>query len=159
MGIPILHGRTFDSAKRLDAAKEAVISESFASQYFPNQDPLGKHLRERGQDAVVVGIAGDTRYAIGEKPQPIQYLPLETGIENVGTLVIRSSHDPEQFALPVQRIVSEMDPDLPVSDVLTMDQLLGKSTQSQSFNTTSSLLLPCCLSSLPRLDYLAWCHT
>jgi ABC-type antimicrobial peptide transport system permease subunit len=49
--------------------------------------------------------------------------------------VIRSSHDPEQFALPVQRIVSEMDPDLPISDVLTMNQLLGKSTLDQSFNT------------------------
>ena len=42
----------------------------------------------------------------------------------------------EQFALPVQRIVSEMDRDLPVSDVLTMNQLLGKSTIDQSFNTT-----------------------
>jgi ABC-type antimicrobial peptide transport system permease subunit len=52
--------------------------------------------------------------------------------------VIRSSHNPghnlEQFALPVQRIVSEMDHDLPVSDVLTMNQLLGKSTVDQSFN-------------------------
>jgi putative ABC transport system permease protein len=49
--------------------------------------------------------------------------------------VIRSSHDPQQFILPVQRIVSEMDRDLPVSDVLTMNQLLGKSTVDQSFNT------------------------
>ena len=62
--------------------------------------------------------------------------PLDAGVEAVGTLVIRSSHDPEQFALPVQRIVSEMDPDLPVSDILTMNQLLGKSTLDQSFNTT-----------------------
>ena len=54
----------------------------------------------------------------------------------MGTLVIRSSHYLGQFALPVQRIVSEMDPDLPVSDVLTMNQLLGKSTQEQSFNAT-----------------------
>jgi putative ABC transport system permease protein len=50
--------------------------------------------------------------------------------------VIRSSHDLEQFALPVQRIVSEMDRDLPVSDVLTMNQLLGQSTLDQSFNAT-----------------------
>jgi putative ABC transport system permease protein len=78
---------------------------------------------------------GDTRYAIGETPRPVQYYPLAAGIENVGTLVIRSSHDLEQFALPVQRIVSEMDHDLPVSDVLTMNQLLSKSTVDQSFNT------------------------
>ena len=119
-----------------EQTRDAIVSQSFASQYFPNEDPLGKHLRARGQDAVIVGIVGDTRYAIGETPQPVQYYSLDAGIENVGTLVIRSSHDLEQFALPVQRIVSEMDPDLPVSDVLTMNQLLGKSTQDQSFNTT-----------------------
>jgi predicted permease len=136
MGIPFLRGRTFDGGKRLDAANEAIISQSFARQYFPNEEPLGRHLRVRGKDAVIVGIVGDTRYAIGETPRPVQYYPLDAGVETVGTLVIRSSHDLEQYALPVQRIVSEMDRDLPVSDVLTMNQLLGKSTLGQSFNTT-----------------------
>jgi putative ABC transport system permease protein len=140
MGIPILRGRTFDGGKRLDAANEVIISQSFATQYFPDEDPLEKHIRARGKDAVIVGIVGDTRYAIGETPRPVQYYPLDAGVETVGTLVIRSSHDPshdpEQFALPVQRIVSEMDPDLPVSDILTMNQLLGKSTLNQNFNTT-----------------------
>jgi len=135
MGIPILRGHTFDG-KRLDAANEVIISQSFASQYFPGEDPLGKHLHVHGQNAVIVGIVGDTRYAIGETPRPVQYFSLDAGVENVGTLVIRSSQDPEQFALPVQRIVSEMDRDLPLSDVLTMNQLLGKSTQDQSYNTT-----------------------
>jgi predicted permease len=138
IGIPILRGRTFDAGKRLDTANEVAISQSFASQYFPGEDPLDKHLRVNGKDALIVGIVGDTRYAIGETPKPVQYYPLDAGVETVGTLVIRSSHDPshdtEQFALPVQRIVSEMDPDLPVSDVLTMNQLLGQSTLDQSFN-------------------------
>jgi predicted permease len=136
MGIPILRGRTFDSAKRLEAANEAVISESFAHTFFPGEDPLGQHIRIRGQNAVVVGIVGDTRYTIGERPRPVLYYPLDAGVENFGTLVIRSSLDPLQFALPVQRMVSEMDRDLPVSEVLTMDQLIGKSTQNQNFDAT-----------------------
>jgi predicted permease len=136
MGIPILRGRTFDGGKRLDAANEVIVSQSFARQYFPGEDPLGKHLRVGGQNAVLVGIVGDTRYAIGETPLAVRYHPLDAGVENLGTLVIRSSHSLGQFALPVQRIVSQMDPDLPVSDVLTMNQLLGKSTQDQSFNAT-----------------------
>jgi len=138
MGIPILRGHTFDDVKRLDAANEVIISQSFASQYFPGEDPIGKHVHVelKHRTAVVVGIVGDTRYEIGESPRPIQYYPLNAGVETVGTLVILSSHDLEQFALPVQRIVSEMDRDLPVSDVLTMNQLLGKSTLDQSFNTT-----------------------
>src|SRR4029077_2742319 len=131
MGIPILRGRTFDGGKHLDAANEVIISQSFAGQYFPGEDPLGRHLRVRGQNAVIVGIVGDTRYAISEPPRPVQYYPLDAGVETVGTLVIRSSRDPEQFALPVQRIVSDMDRDLPVSDVLTMNQLLGQSTLDQ----------------------------
>ena len=135
MGIPILRGRTFDSGKRLDAADEVIISQSFANQYFPGEDPLGRHLRARGHNAVIVGMVGDTRYEIGEPPRPVQYYPLAAGIENVGALVIRSSRNLEQFALPVQRIVSEMNPDLPVSDVLTMHELLGQSTVDQGFHT------------------------
>jgi predicted permease len=138
MGIPLLRGRTFDFGKRLDAANEVVISQSFANQYFPGEEPVGKHINAllRHHTAEVVGIVGDTRSVIGEKPLPMMYFPLDAGVETVGTLVVRSSHDVEQYALPVERIVAEMDRDLPVSDVLTMNQLLGKSTLDQSFNTT-----------------------
>jgi putative ABC transport system permease protein len=83
-----------------------------------------------------VGVAGDTRYAPSEKPKPMQYFHLYSGFLNNGSLVIRSSHDVEQLALPVQRVVAELDHQLPVSDVLTMDQLLGKSTLDASFNAT-----------------------
>ncbi|MGB6687956.1 MAG: ABC transporter permease [Terracidiphilus sp.] len=138
MGIPLLRGRTFDLSKRLDSANEVIISQSFASQYFPGEDPVGKHINAllRHHSAEVVGVVGDTRSVIGEKPQPMMYFPLDAGVETVGTLVIRSRHDVEQFALPVERIVAAMDSDLPVSDILTMNQLLGKSTLDQSFNTT-----------------------
>ena len=138
MGIPILRGRTFDRGKRLDSADEVILSQSFANQYFPGEDPIGKHVHVEleHRTAVVVGIAGDTRYIIGERPAPMQYYPLNAGVETVGTLVIRSRHDVAQYALPVERIVAQMDRDLVVSDVLTMDQLLGKSTVNQSFNAT-----------------------
>ena len=83
---------------------------------------------------LIVGIAQDTRYIIGETPLPMQYYPLYAGHQNNGTLVIRSSHDVEQLALPVQQIIQGMDHDLPVSDVLTMNQLLGKNTLDESFD-------------------------
>jgi putative ABC transport system permease protein len=138
MGIPLLRGRTFDFGKRLDAANEVIINQSFAHQYFPGEDPVGKHINAplRHHTAEVVGIVGDTRSVIGERPLPVMYFPLDAGVETVGTLVIRSSHDVEQYALPVERIVAAMDSDLPVSDVLTMDQMLGKHTFDQSFNAT-----------------------
>jgi predicted permease len=138
MGIPILRGSTFDAGKRLDAANQVIISQSFVTQYFPGEDPIGKHIRVEVEHrtAEVVGVVGDTRYLIGEKPLPMMYYPLDAGVETVGTLVIRSRLDVERYALPVERIVSEMDRDLPVSDVLTMNLLLGMHTFDQSFNAT-----------------------
>ena len=138
MGIPLLRGRTFDNGKRLEAANEVIINQSFANQYFPGEDPVGKHINAplRHHIAEVVGIVGDTRSEIGEKPVPMMYFPLNAGVETVGTLVIRSSRGVEQYALPVQRIVAAMESDLPVSNVLTMDRVLGKHTFDQSFNAT-----------------------
>jgi predicted permease len=136
MGIPILRGRTFDSSRKFDQASEAVITASFARQYFPSEDPIGKHLLFGARRYEIVGVVGDTRYQLGAEPKPIQYYPLLTGFYNNGTLVLRSSRDVTALALPVQRIIQEMDHDLPVSDVLTMDQLLGRSTLNESFNAT-----------------------
>ena len=136
MGIPILRGQTFDPNRQLDQANQTVINESFAMQYFPNEDPLGKHLRFDGKVYEIAGIVGDTRYSLAEAPAPVQYYPLYSGSSNNGTLVIRSSRDVEAQAMPVQRIVAALNHDLAVSDVLTMDQLLGKSTLDQSFNAT-----------------------
>jgi putative ABC transport system permease protein len=138
MGIPIVRGRTFGGDQKLDHANEVIISESFAKKFFPGEDPIGKHLRvmdgKQLHVSAIVGVVGDTRYAIGEPPEPMQYYPLFTGDRNNGTLVIRSSHNVEQLAIPVQQIIQNMDHDLPVSEVLTMDQLLGKSTLDQSFD-------------------------
>jgi predicted permease len=136
MGIPILRGRTFADNQKFDHADEVIISESFAKQFLPGEDPIGKHLRLGGgpKPNVIVGIVGDIRYDIGQVAQPMQYYPLFAGNENFGTLVIRSSHDVEQLALPVQLVIQGMDRDLPVSDVLTMNQLLGQSTVDQSFD-------------------------
>ncbi len=65
----------------------------------------------------------------------MKYFTYHEGRENYGTLVIRSTRDVEQLALPVQRVLQQMDRDLSVADVLTMDQLLGKLTLDQNFNT------------------------
>jgi predicted permease len=139
MGIPLLQGHGFDPGKRLEHADEVVISKLFADRYLPGEDPLGKHLRTHdGHVLTIVGVVGDTRHNVAEEPRPIQYFPLYAGDPraNRGAIVIRSSRNVEALAIPVQRIVQEMDRDLPVSDVLTMDQLLGKSTLDQSFNAT-----------------------
>jgi len=136
MGIPIVRGRSFDPSKQLERADEAVVSKSFVDQYLQGEDPIGKHLVIMGHSLEIVGVVGNTRYQASELPRPMQYFSLFTGVQNNGTLVIRSSRSVEQLALPVQRLVAELDHNLPVSDVLTMEQLLGKSTLDASFNAT-----------------------
>jgi len=143
MGIPLLRGRTFNDSLRLEQAREVIISEKLAKSFFPGEDPLGKHIKTGGDSwsaggkiYTIVGVVGDMRYDIGEAPKETKYFSLQDGTENYGTLVIRSSRDVETLALPVQRVIQGMDRDLPVADVLTMNQLLGKGTLDASFNTT-----------------------
>ena len=141
IGIPLLRGRSFDPGKRLDRALEVVISKSLMDKYFPGEDPIGKHMKIDGNRVyTVVGVVGDTRHEIGSDPQPIQYLSYNDGLVNNGALVVRASLRTSlgglELTLPVQRIVQQLDRDLPVADVLTMEQVLGKSTADQSFNAT-----------------------
>ncbi|HTW81546.1 MAG TPA: ABC transporter permease [Terracidiphilus sp.] len=142
MGIPILSGHSFDDGQAFNHVNEVVINESFVQRYFPGEDPIGKHLRIMGGQKLytIVGVVGDVRYSVGEPPAPMQYYsltaPTPAGDQNFGTLVVRSKHDVEQLALPIQRIIEKMDRNVPVSDVLTMDQLIGTQTIDQSFNAT-----------------------
>ena len=141
LGIPILHGQTFDAQARLSGPLEVIISESFAREYFPGEDPIGKHLLTIGRRPFqVVGIVGDTRFVIAQPPRPMMYFPIYTSlygnVPNEATLAIRSSRDVNSFALPVQKIVQQLDPELAVSDVLTMDEVIGKSTLDASFDAT-----------------------
>jgi predicted permease len=136
MGIPILRGRTFNPSLRLKLANEIVVDQNFVDKFMPAEEPVGKHIHANDKDYVIVGVVGPTRYAIGEDPKPVKYLSLASGDAPVVTIVIRSNQDVAQFALPVQHIVSDMDRDLAVSDILTMEQLLGKSTLDASFSAT-----------------------
>ncbi len=137
IGIPLLQGQTFGQDQRLHRAMKVVVSDSFARAYLTNENPLGKHLLTLGHKSYeIVGVVGDTRNLISVPPEPIMYFPLYAGTEGGATLVVRSNRNVTQFALPIQRLVQELDSDLPVSDILTMHQLLGKSTVDSSFNAT-----------------------
>lgn len=141
LGIPILRGQTFDAKARLDGPLQVIISESFARQYFPGEDPIGKHLLVLGRRSFqVVGIVGDTRFLIAKPPQPMMYFPLYLSlygnVPNDATLVVRSARDVTALALPIQRLVQQLDPELAVSDVLTLDQVIGKSMLDASFDAT-----------------------
>jgi predicted permease len=149
MGIPVMRGRTLGEDQRPGHPTEAIVSETFARQYMPGEDPLGKHVRKGPHTYEIVGVTGDTLFEVSEPAAPILYFALDAGEDmNGASLVIRSGRDVAQYALPVQKIVQQMDRDLPVSDILTMDEVIGSNTADASFDATllvifaaSSLLL------------------
>jgi putative ABC transport system permease protein len=138
MRIPLLRGRTFTDGERLDQAKSVIISDMLAKQFFPNEDPLGKHMRvnltDHPVDYEVVGIVGNTRHLLTQEAKPTMYFPLASGIFGRATIVLRSNEDPTSLAMPVQKLIAQIDPELPVSDVLTMQQIIGNETLNASFD-------------------------
>lgn len=135
--IPLLRGRIFGKDERLDRAHVAVITQLVARQLFPGEDPIGKHLQSSISDDVyeIVGVVGDTRWHISEPMLPTLYWPIYGNDYSVATIVVRSPQDVESLAIPVQRVVSRLDPDLPVSDVMTLRQAIGNSTVDSEFDS------------------------
>jgi len=152
LGIPLLRGQTFDQNQRLDKVNEVIVSESFVRTYFSDEDPMGKHLLTLGRRPFkIVGVVGDTRFDVAKPSQPMMYFPVygllyEGAAPNYAVLAVRSDRDATALALPIQRIVQDLDPELALSDILTMDQIIGRSTLDTSFN--ASLLLAFAVSSL-----------
>ena len=141
MQIPLLRGRTFNHSERLEHANVVVLNQAAVKRYFPDgEDPIGKHLRPDETDTPqqayeIIGVVGDTRYYVSENVRPMIYWPLYSGANSGVAIMVRSTHDVESLALPIQKVISTLDRDLPVSDVLTMQQVIGKSTVDAGFDS------------------------
>jgi predicted permease len=135
--IPLLRGRIFTADERLARANVTVISLATAQQFFPNQDPIGKHLRfDFDKDVFeIVGVVGDTRWDIHEPPKPTMYMPIYGHDWTVATIFVRSSQDAESLAMPIENVIGHMDRDLPVSDVMTLHDTIAKSTVDSQFDS------------------------
>ena len=138
MNISLARGRVFNDQDRAGAPQRLVINQTLARQFFPNENPLGKHLKVYWGpvDAEIIGVVGDVRQtAIGTAPKPALFLPtlqFPTGPVNV---VVRTHGDPKQLANAIQAQVHSIDRDLPISDVKTMDEYVSSSVSSSRFNT------------------------
>ena len=143
--IPLLSGRYFEDRERLTDARSMIVSKSFARQYFGGEDPLGKHILIKDFQGVppegfeIVGVVGDTLWNLTEQDTAMMYFPLYSGGWPNASIAVRSDGDVTNLAVPVQKVLGEIDPDLPVSDVLTMEQSIGQSTMDASF--TSSVVM------------------
>jgi predicted permease len=139
--IPLLSGRFFLNEDRAGHPKTVLISHQFAQQYFPGEDPLGKHLRVPSRDDAeyeIVGVVGDTLSQVGQPGGATMYMPVLNGESDPGglTLVVRTASDPLAFSVPVQKKIAELDRELPVFDVLTMQQIIERSLGNASLSAS-----------------------
>lgn len=142
--IPLIRGRFFEESERLGHDKFVIISQQFARESFPNENPIGKHLHvswqsKEGENYEIVGVVGDTLYSVHAELRPMMYFPILSGnANNTGeaALVVRSKGDVEALAIPIQKQIAQIDPELPVTRVFTMEQIIGESTATESFTAT-----------------------
>jgi predicted permease len=138
--IPLLSGRFFTSDDRDGRPKAIIISRQLAEQYFPGENPLGKHLHVPAKDNAdyqIVAVVADTLYQVGQPLRPTMYFPVLNGESYMElSLAVRTASDPLATSIPVQKKIAELDPELPVSDVLTIEQIIERSLGNASLSAS-----------------------
>jgi putative ABC transport system permease protein len=139
MGVPILRGREFGEADTTGNPRVAIVSAETARKFWPNQDPVGKHLRllRENEWSTIIGVAADVRAYdlrrnVPEWMQGAFYVPYGPGatLENGRvpaemTVVIRSAGDRSQLEEPVRRLTASLNPEAPVSEMKTMPAIVS----------------------------------
>ncbi len=138
MGIPVRRGRDVEDADARDRAWIAVVSASFVERYWPGQDPIGRTFTHRGRTRTVVGVGGDVRTrGLERNSEPQMYLPAQQTSDDIPSildpkdLVIRHAGQGDALVAAVRQIVREVDPEQPISDVRTMEDVLAGDTATR----------------------------
>jgi putative ABC transport system permease protein len=135
MGIALRAGRLINDSDTQDAPSVALLSETLARRLFPGEDPLGKRLSVAGLGATIIGVVSDIRYTglDGEIEQAV-YLSYRQLPRSGMALVLRGAVEPSSLAPALRNAVREIDPALPVYDVMTMNERLSNSVAARRFN-------------------------
>lgn len=146
MGMRLIKGRDFTPRDVPRSTQVAIINETLARRYFPNQDPLGKRIMpalksgDRGdRGCEIVGVVSDYKHAsLREAPPPTIILPHGQLPFPTMTLVVRAANDPNNLIGVVRKEAQALDSELPVFNIRTLDQYLASSVAKPKF---SALLL------------------
>ncbi|MGD8322606.1 MAG: ABC transporter permease, partial [Gemmatimonadota bacterium] len=143
LGMTLVRGRWFTRADDASTTPVVVVSESMARKYWPGEDAIGKRMKVFSKNwpwMEVVGVVKDVRHGgPGGQPTPRWYVPYaqayvsayESPLAN--SVVVRAETDPTSLMRPIEGILHEMDPSVPISRVRTMDQILDGAVGSQRF--------------------------
>jgi len=143
LGIPLRAGRNLEDS---DADRRvAVISTLTAQRLWPQQDPLGKRFRSGPDDSPfreVIGVVGDVRgISLSEAPPLNIYVPVSQNFYNLVALALRTTSDPAAVWRATRAIIKELDPELAVPALRTMEDIVADSVAPRRFQMNLVLLL------------------
>jgi putative ABC transport system permease protein len=146
LGIPLRSGRWFTAGDAAASPRVAVISETAARRFWPNEDPLGRRVWFGGgsnfdspeRSAEIVGIVGDVRYQPFDRPQNLAsfYTPFTQFSYPMRLVSLRTQGEPFSVLADVRRAVATVDPELAVQEIKTLSELMDSSWARRRFDTT-----------------------
>lgn len=142
--VPLQRGRTFTEQDRAGSKLVAIINESAARKFWPDEDPIGKEIWvgagwEQNEYGEIVGIVADVKYGkVEEAFAPQVYLPYTQPTEPASFVLVRTANDPALIVSAVRREILALDKNVPIFDVRTMEDRSADATSRTRF---SALLL------------------
>ena len=138
IGIPLIEGRTFTDSDTADAPKRAVIDQTLARRFWPNQSAVGKRIKWiRSETPLeVIGVVGPVKHVAMDQPeQTTVYFPLtQYGRSQSVFTVVRTTADPSALAGSVRSQLWSLDRNQPIADLQPMDDIVWKSIARQRLN-------------------------
>lgn len=140
MGIPLVSGRTFSESDTASAPQVGVVSMALARKAWPGENPIGKRIRfdddPKEPWRTIVGVVGDSRQAgLDQEAPPILYIPYEQFPLPFTVVAVRSRVPEGTVAALVRAQLSQIDPELPLGDVSTLQGVLDRSVSQPRFRT------------------------
>ena len=137
MGIPLLRGRFFTDHDIESTPAKMIINQSFARRFFPDEDPIGKHILGGGsppQTREIIGIVGDIRHnALDTSPAEALYFSSNQRPQLAMSVVVRTSGAPSSVSTAVRSSVLSIDRDQPIASIQTMEEIVSSSISNQRF--------------------------
>lgn len=136
MGIPLLQGRDFGPTDTPSAPPVAIVSQSFAREYFPGQSAIGRHFDWGKGSNTIIGVVADVHISsLTDDPPPMVYLDTTypDNHPNETAFILRSKLDPAVLLPAIRQQIYSVDKDLPVYDATTLEQLVSDSVAQRRF--------------------------
>ena len=128
LGARVLAGRDFTARDNEAAPRVVIINRTLAQQLWPNGDAVGKRMKLQWDTMQVVGIVDEMRYyAMTDTNRPLIFYPLAQHFQQNVTIVVRTGMDPLEITASVKQAVAQIDPDMPVFNIRSLDQQITTS--------------------------------